>query len=153
MAHEGGPYLTFAALCERALEEKDGVLSLIRVIDRVNVDVQITKEVSSEEPVMLPSQPLPLNVAIGFKSGTFRGHLDLNVRVETPSGFRWPEFNLSLLFEGDDDRGINVILPMQFPTQEEGIHWFAVSLGGELITRIPIRVVKRMSAQVNPPRL
>ena len=32
---EGGPYWATAVLCEKVLEEKDGVQSLIRVVDRI----------------------------------------------------------------------------------------------------------------------
>jgi hypothetical protein len=30
----GGPYLNAALLCEKVLQERDGVLSIIRIIDR-----------------------------------------------------------------------------------------------------------------------
>ncbi|MGH9740926.1 MAG: hypothetical protein ACRD51_01105, partial [Candidatus Acidiferrum sp.] len=35
---EGGPYLQMACFCEKVLNEKDGVLSIIRVIDRLTVN-------------------------------------------------------------------------------------------------------------------
>jgi len=35
MISRTGPYLQAALLCERVMQEKDGVLSVIRIIDRV----------------------------------------------------------------------------------------------------------------------
>lgn len=35
MISRTGPYLQAALLCERVMEEKDGVLSVIRIIDRL----------------------------------------------------------------------------------------------------------------------
>jgi hypothetical protein len=34
MLSDKGPYLAIAVICEKALHEQDGVISLIRIIDR-----------------------------------------------------------------------------------------------------------------------
>jgi hypothetical protein len=38
----GGPHIQIAAICEKALQEADGVLSLVRIIDRFFVTAQGT---------------------------------------------------------------------------------------------------------------
>jgi len=151
MPRSTGPYLGVAAICERVLQEHDGVLSLIRVIDRIGVQIQTSGPSGVPVPVVQPP-PYQIVVAVTFKSGEFRGQLPLKLMVKTPSGFKWPEFEVSVLFEGDD-RGVNVVLPMQFPVQDEGLYWFVVELGGEIMTRIPLRVIKQTSTTSVPPQL
>ncbi len=48
---------------------------------------------------------------------------------------------------------MNVVLPMQFPMQSEGVYWFVVELDGDVVTRVPFRVIKQTAAQSFPPQL
>lgn len=43
----GGPYLKAALLCEKVLQEQDGVVTLVRIIDRFVTQVPSGKEVKS----------------------------------------------------------------------------------------------------------
>ncbi len=70
MPRTGGPYLVHAAICEKVLQEPDGVLSLIRVIDRVTVNLQTTSVSGIEAPVLPQPLPFLLTFAVSFKSGT-----------------------------------------------------------------------------------
>ncbi len=56
MVFEQGPYLTVAALCDKALQEKDGVISLIRVVDKLT-----SSAVGPDAPEQMP--PFPVNHA------------------------------------------------------------------------------------------
>src|SRR6266581_554038 len=99
-----GPHLNFAALCEKVLREGDGVLSLIRVIDRITLTVVTSVPTGVEVPPALQLAPPPISVtfAVGLKSGDFTGSIPLKVRIETPSGFKWPEYETSVHLEGED---------------------------------------------------
>jgi hypothetical protein len=152
MPRTGGPYLSIAAVCERTLLEKDEVISLIRVIDRLTVLTTVTAPSGVEVAIPVPP-PLPITLVVCFKSGNFRGSLPLAIRIETPSSFRWPDFQMEVLFEGDGDRGSQFVLPMQFPAQDEGLYWFVIELGGEEMTRVPLRVIKQTRSQHVPPQL
>lgn len=44
-----GPYLNAAFLYERVLEQKDGVLSAIRIVDRLTCDYTVSTEKPSSE--------------------------------------------------------------------------------------------------------
>ena len=44
-------------------------------------------------------------------------------------------------FEGDEDRGVNVVIPMAFPVQEPGVYWFSIALDGQTVSHIPLRVI------------
>lgn len=128
----GGPYLSLAVLCERVLTESDGAISLIRVIDRFTI--------RGQTPALTPT-PLMFWLAVMFRSGFFRGVLALSVQPVAPSGKVLPAIEVPLNFEGDEERGSSVALPVQFLAEETGLHWFEVRLGEQLATRIPLRIV------------
>lgn len=136
-----GPHLATAVLCERVLEEKTGVLSLIRIVDRI---------VWSAGEADLPSPSINLVACISFKAGDARGSHDVVIQQETPSGIRQPETRLSALFEGED-RGVNVIVGINLAGLEEGLHWFDIGLDAKFVTRIPLRVVHQRVALGEEP--
>jgi hypothetical protein len=98
-----GPFLTAAAICERVLQERDGVLSAIRIVDR------ITLTAAGEVPEHLPEfPPHNLTVLVSFKSGNARGRHTVSFRVEKPSGEEGPALGeFPVLFEGGE-RGVNL---------------------------------------------
>ncbi len=131
----GGPYLSVAALCERVLTEGDGVLSAIRIVDRIT-------HVASDPgaPEEMPPIPVSLTALVVLKSGAARGRHALKIRPEDPAGMRLPEISLPILFEGED-RGASVVVNLALQVQREGLYWFDVYLDEERITRMPMRVV------------
>jgi len=145
-----GPYLNYALLCERVLREADGVVSFIRAVDRINVLVPVSA--SDGTPATRLISPVALTLAVGLKSGDYVGPLSIKVRIEPPSGVAWPEFETSLRLEGED-QGAAIILPFQFPAQDEGLYWFAVEVSGEVVTRVPLRVVRTTADSISPPQL
>ena len=144
MPQNTGPYLHYAVLCEKVLHEADGVLSLIRIIDRITVTIPLADSASPED---LPAPMVPVTFVVSLKSGDFTGRMPLKVRIETPSRSKWPEFESSAELRGGE-QGTVVVLPVQFPARDEGIYWFAVEVGGGVVTRVPLRVVKQMVLQV-----
>lgn len=74
-------YLSIATICERALEEKDGVVSLIRLLDRVMVT--LPKDVP---PDYLSSVPLNIHLFIGFKSHNLEAKKFVTVLITSPGG-------------------------------------------------------------------
>jgi hypothetical protein len=142
-----GPFLGMAVLCERVLTEQDGTLSLIRVVDRVTRLVPTGPGATA----IPPPQPIPLQLVLSFRSGAARGSHQIAVQVETPSGLRLPENSFSILLEGED-RGANVILNLQTLTlDQEGVYWFDILLAGNLITRVPLRIVHQLVTLAPPP--
>jgi hypothetical protein len=131
----GGPFLAVAVLCEKILEDKEGVHSLIRIVDRFNVQGQ--------SPRMSPTVLSPM-LALLLKAGIFRGPATLQIQPITPSGEPRPALSLPVNFEGDDDRGVFLGLQLQFLATEPGLYWFEVRLLEPTpiaLTRIPMRVV------------
>ena len=144
MPESNGPYLNYAVICEKVLRETDEVLTFVRLIDHVTTTVPVTTPAGADASPT-EAHPVPLiaiTFAVGLKSGDYVGPVPVKVRIEPPSGSTWPEFNGILRMEGRE-HGAGVILPIQFPVQDEGLYWFAVFIAGELATRVPLRVTLR----------
>jgi len=152
MPDTGRPYLSMAVLCEKVLQEPDGVPSLVRIVDRVIINTVPPTTISSQLGTQT-SSTISLTLALMFKAGAARGQKALTIRLSRPSGLRLPETTLPLLFEGDDDRGINIFLPFVLGIQEMGIYWFDLDLDGELVGRIPLRIVNQQVSVSTPPIL
>lgn len=135
MSFRTGPYAVTAVICERVLEDKDGVLSLIRVIDR------ITRTVTGPNvPEAMPTVRLDYTAVVTLKSGSARGRHTLKIRPEAPSGQQLEPIEVPVFLEGDD-RGVNAILFLGFDLDQEGLYWFDVLVNDELLTRMPLRVI------------
>jgi hypothetical protein len=131
-------------VCERVLQEQDGVLSVIRVIDRLMLG-----SVGPDAPDEMPPLPVNFTLLVMLKAGDARGRFRVRLALEAPSGQAMPaEATLPVLFEGEGDRGVNLIIPVGFQAEQEGLYWFDVWFGDprfseqeELLTRVPVRIV------------
>lgn len=132
---ERGPYLLAAFICEKVLEEKDGVKSAIRIIDRVTHTV-----VGPSPPDQMEPFDYPLTLLIKLKSGYARGVYPLEVRLVKPSGESPTPFTRNVLFEGEEDRGVDIVGRMMVKFDQTGIYWFQIYLGDVRLTQIPLRV-------------
>lgn len=130
-----GPHLQMAVLCERALQEKDGVLSVIRVVDRTIVTVT-----APNAPEQMPPFNHSMTLVISFKAGAARGRQTLKIVPEDPAGQSLKAIELPVLFEGED-KGVNQTIQYTFTVNTEGLYWFDVFLDSRLVTRMPLRVV------------
>ena len=131
---EYGPYLQVAALCERALREGDGVLSLIRI-----VDVITHTERGPNPPSEMPSIRYPLTFVLMLKSGRARGRQEVTITPELPSGETMPPVMTTIQLEGEG-RGANLVAPLDIPYSLEGLYWFNIRLGEHVLTRLPLQV-------------
>ncbi len=128
----GGPHLQAALICERVLEEKDGYISAIRIVDRVFFAVSPDGElVQAQHPVVF---------LVAFKSGSARGTYSVEIRRERPSGERDTILNAPMFFEGEE-RGVNLVVQAAFAPDQAGLYWFDVYFEGDRVTRIPLRAI------------
>jgi hypothetical protein len=137
-----GPYVQVATICQSALHENTGPLSLIRITDRVGVP--------GTTPDMPPTQLQNLTLVIVLKAGEMRGRY--NVKITTTfNEQKLGEIEIPVLFEADD-RGVGIILPTSLGVREEGVYWFEVDLVGiGFLTRIPLRVMYQRMPQLGGP--
>jgi hypothetical protein len=141
----GGPYIRVATLCERVLQEQDGVLSIVRVIDRITITAS-----GPSAPQEMPPSNVSFFIVVMLQSGGVRGRYNLKVVPVTPSGKLLRELSAGVLLEGED-RGVNVVLNSQMVAGEEGLYWFDVFLEEQLLTRIPLRLLYQRVSQGPPP--
>jgi hypothetical protein len=130
-----GPFLKAALFCDDVIEGKDGVLSLIRVIDRLTIATG-----DRNAPPDLPPLVHRLKLVIMLISGRAKGSHLLNLHVEKPDGTSTPLWTNTTFFEGED-RGANFVADLQYNFETEGLYWFDVLLDGEQISRLPFRVI------------
>jgi hypothetical protein len=141
MPFETGPYLSAAVLCERVLEEKDGVVTLVRLIDRLLIASQ-----GPEAPPTLPPTAISLIAVIWLRSGEARGSHTLKVRPELPSGQSLDAPQVTVHLEGEE-RGTRSVFNLNLVAEQEGLYWFDVLFDDNLLTRIPFRIIyQRMTA-------
>jgi hypothetical protein len=126
------PWVQVAVFCQTALIENTGHLSVIRVIDRINL-AGVTQE-------MQPT-PIQITMAISLKSDQMTGQHSIKLRCTSPNGQVTPGPEIPVLFEGGD-RGVQSVLPMAMVAAERGIYWFDVLIEDEIIlTRVPLHVL------------
>jgi hypothetical protein len=146
MIPETGPYLKAAAICADVIEGKDGVLSIIRIIDRT-----IITAAGPDAPEQMPAVPQRLKLVLMLVSGRARGTQQAKVTVENPIGMNDDVWSGTLFFEGED-RGANCIIEMEMAFPAEGLYWFSVSLEGNLLTKLPFRLIYERAQHGLRPR-
>ncbi len=132
------PYVQVAAFCQTALQETNGILSIIRITDRFQI-VGPTPELQSGQ--------VNLTLAVVLKSGNMQGSATMTIRPITPSGTQMPELKIPVLFEGLE-RGVGLVTQMGLAVTEAGLFWFHVLIDGVEITRIPLRILYVQGQQI-----
>jgi hypothetical protein len=146
MTFEQGPFIQAAALCEQVIEDKTGVLSLIRIVDTIT-----HTEARPDAPIDMPPVTYPLKMVIMLKSGRSRGRHELKISPELPSGEIKQTFTRSIQLEGEE-RGANNIINMLFTFTMEGLYWFNIYLDDSLLARIPMRIKYNRIVTQQPPQ-
>ena len=133
---ERGPFLSAALLCEKVLVEQDGVKSAIRIVDRVT-----RTAVGPSPPDEMEPFDYDVTLLLKLKSGSARGVFPIEVRLLKPSGESPTPLRQNVLFEGEEDRGVDIVGNIKIRFDQSGIYWFAIYLGGNCLTQIPFRVI------------
>lgn len=132
-----GPHVQLATFCDKVLVEQDGVLSVIRAIDRIMVSAQA---VGAPAPAELPEGGvLAATLVVALKAGDAQGRHPVTIRAQQPSGAYLPDQQFDAMFERDE-RGVNLILNLGLPAIE-GLYWFEVLVNDAQLTRVPLRVM------------
>lgn len=132
------PFVQVACFCENILDEKDGVLSAVRIVDTFTL------------PPLPPGVELPdgvhgivmLNGLINLKSGDFVGDGKVRVIMHTPTGKEIPispPDGWSATLKGGA-HGTNIKIQLPLGVKTFGLIWFDVLWNDELLTRIPVKL-------------
>jgi len=151
------PYLAAALMCERVLEEKDQVLSLIRVVDNYFVQ-RLPKDLPGE---VKPS--ISLVAVLCFKKSHGErapAKHSVSLVLHKPSGRIMKALGqlneamvASFIFEGEKTSA-NIVVDASLPLDEVelGPYWFEVTVDGEFMTRIPFKLLERPPAPEPQPK-
>jgi hypothetical protein len=134
MSFTDGPYITAACFCDLVLEDKSGVLSLIRIVDTV-----IHAAVGPMPPKDLQPFGYTTNLVLMLKSGMAHGRYDLRIVPNMPDGSTGDAITVTCHLEGEE-KGQNIVGQIAHQFTMEGLHWFKVYLEEDLLTAIPLRV-------------
>jgi hypothetical protein len=140
MQDSGGPYVAIAVLCERCIEDKDGTLTIIRVVDTVNRGAMGPDVPEEMEPFMLQE----LTLVLSLRAGKAKGRFTLSMTPLEPSGREMGAQTHPIHLKGGE-QGVNLIVKLQFPVEFEGTYWFDIHLSGkgadpQLLTRVPLLI-------------
>lgn len=125
------PLVQVACICEKVLTETDNVPSLIRIVDTYNLRIP--------DGGRIEDVGVELTAYIALKSGDVTGEHSVGLRLVPPGDERphirtWP-----VVFRGGE-HGTNMKIQFVIPRPGEGLYWFDVLWGDEMLTRIPFRL-------------
>jgi hypothetical protein len=135
LGFDTGPFVSVVAFCERVLEEKDGTISAIRIIDQFNFQGQ-----GPDAPDAIPEGGLPVTLLVALKAGKARGGQRVQIFLERPDGTTLDGPEISVNFSPGESGGVNLILPMALPIVSAGLYWANVHVNGRLMSRAPMNV-------------
>ena len=131
------PYVAVATFCENAIEDREGVLSLIRIIDTVRVPAHPG----------LSGAHLRTFLVVVLRAGDAIGSYRCRLMLRPPSGDPKQVHELTLEFTGEE-RGINLRAEFVLPvTRDGGLYWVDVVVEDERLTSVPLRLRLEESAE------
>jgi|ERR1022692_936185 hypothetical protein len=137
MPFEHGPFVTVAALCDQVLQEKDGVISLIRIVDKVT-----STDVDTATPDQMPPMLVSLTMVVQLRSGAEGGgRHTLTLRPVDPTGAMVAQTELPVEFAEAPSAAVTMLVKVGLMLKLTGLHWIDVLLDGELLTRSPLEVL------------
>jgi hypothetical protein len=152
---ETGPHIITATFCEKVLIEPDGVMSLIRLVDRFTQTATGLEPPAQMPPFVLTERDL--RMVITLKSDQAKGRSTIKIVAEAPSGIKTPIGESDVNLPGGN-QGVQLNIGVNFAFQHEGVYWFDVLLGGPhheedvLITRVPLEVLYQRQRVPASPR-
>lgn len=141
MTTENGPHLNACVFCEKVIEDKEGVLSLIRVIDRITQSATGSDVPDDMPPFMLQG----LFLVITLKADQARGRYGLKIVPEDPSGRSLPAMEVPVQLTPGPG-GVNLVSEISIPIELEGVYWFDVIFVAKKdierrLTRVPLEII------------
>lgn len=134
--HNPGPFLTAALICDRVLQESDGTLSVIRLIDEITLaDGAATA--------------LDVALLVCLKGGAPGATHQVRVVARLPEGGGAHEVGSHSLELGslqpDGVPGANLVVQLKLALERAGVYWFDVEMDGRRLTATPLQVAADVS--------
>ncbi|MDT4953581.1 MAG: hypothetical protein QOJ02_1719 [Acidobacteriota bacterium] len=133
---EAKPYLLSAVFCEKVLDEKDNILSAIRIIERLTVEF-IQPVPPDPSPVMIETM-----ILIKFATVGIEGEYNLHLKMRNPAGKESELVSLPIIVKTENP-GFNFKASVSIGLTVEGFYWLLVYLDDKFFTQTPLEVVFR----------
>jgi hypothetical protein len=138
-----GPFLQIAVFCEKVLQEKDGVISAIRIVDRMTIAAS-----GEGAPEKMPPIDIAIVMLVRFKSGSASGKYELKVKPISPSGKELATTTLPFML-GGGELAANIVLNYTIKAEEAGLFWFDIMLNDKSFTKISLNVIYERKPEVS----
>jgi hypothetical protein len=128
-----------ALLCERVLQESDGTLSAVRIVDQLTY--QAIPRDSPPDAEVVPA-PMRLALLLMVKDPAGSGDHALQIVARPPSGepSEVGAQSVQVALGQGQVAGANVVVNLVLALKEEGLHWFDIHLDNALLTSVPLHV-------------
>ena len=130
------PGVRAALFCERVIEAKSGILSLINVVDRVIGSFQ-----EDLEPGAVPKIQISLMFVVMVDAVNLEGTHAVTLDLTFPSGRQALSGPVDLTTNFDGKRAQNWMIQINLTTTEQGDHLAVVKFDGEELTRRRLSVL------------
>jgi hypothetical protein len=118
-----GPFVQAAVICEKVIEERDGTLTLVRIIDRY-----MTLATGPAAPTTMEPVTVQVAYVLSLRAGAARGRHTVTIELEKPSGQTERLLNRDVNFSAAH-MVANLIVNAQLNCEHEGIYWISSLLG------------------------
>jgi hypothetical protein len=132
---ENGPYIRIATLCEALIEERDGLWTVVRMLDRMT-----RHAVGPQAPGEMEPFTVSTHLALHIDTGEARGNHEIAIRLEAPSGLSEQLLATTVTLESAD-RGVRFHFPGQIAVTSAGLYWFIILFDNQVLTRVPLRIL------------
>jgi hypothetical protein len=136
------PLVQAACICENVLLDKDGVASLIRIIDQISVEIP-----EGIPKAMRLQAGFPIQIFVRIGSGDLIENGTLSIHGVRPDGTRHGKIEAKVELKGAQ-HGTQVRSGFTVVDPQRGIYWFEVYWNNDLLTKMPLEV--KLAAPPNP---
>jgi hypothetical protein len=129
----GSLLLSAFVLCENYMEDKSGIVTLFRIVDRIEVQGNVPPELSS---IIKPS--IGITAAVILKSDVPQKFV-AELRVESPSGKVIAQAKIEPELKGNWHT-VNLRYQMFLSLESPGFYWFRLYINARRFARAPLFV-------------
>lgn len=139
------PIVVSAVLCEKVLQEKDNVISIIRIIDTLTTEKPIPPDTTT---------PMLLTLFVSLRSGSASGEHRATMEVRRPSGLvKKVETEWTAQLPSDPLGLVNFVIALPVIPNEVGVYTVDVLWDGEPIASVPFKLLQPLdSSTAAPPK-
>jgi hypothetical protein len=148
MGSRAKPHIAAALICEKVLQESDGVISAIRLVDTLYFGFVLAPG------AVVPDPPPPIQVSftalVIVKAGDALGSQKIRIAIVNPRGAPVGEPAVFEPYFEQPESGANFVVNVGLQTNELGRYWLEVYSGSDAkpLARTPFRIVPQPPKQL-----